>query len=222
MDYWLYFLGAAGISEVIVNTHYQAELVQEYLSRPLYSNRVSVSHEKFLLGTAATLRFNYSKLKGKRIMLVHADNWCPIDLNKFIDHHEVTVNQKCLITMMTFKCQNPSECGIVSLDSLGIVQDFFEKSMNPPGDIANAAVYILEPMVIDWIYYNQSVFDFSLDVIPKFLGRINTFHNSDIHRDIGSIDSLRLSQNDTIAKIKWPIADKWQRNFLKNVIHSQI
>ena len=222
MDYWLYFLSKAGISEAIVNTHYQAKYVQEYLGRPCYANWVSASQEEILLGTASTLRFNYSRLKGKRIMLVHADNWCPIDLDQFINHHDASTHQNYAMTMMTFKCENPSECGIVGLDSSGIVQEFFEKSNNPPGNIANAAVYILEPMVLEWSVANPDISDFSLDVIPKFLGRINTYHNAEIHRDIGSIGSLRLSQKDNITKIEWPIADEWQRNFIKNQIHSMV
>ncbi len=222
MDYWLYFLRKAGISEVIVNTHYHAKFVQEYLMRPRYVNWVFESHEEILLGTAATLKFNYSRLKGKRIILSHADNWCPIDLNQFIEHHNALAHKNYVMTMMTFNCENPKECGIVSLDSSGVVQKFFEKSANPPGNIANAAVYIIEPILLDWIVANPSVSDFSLDVIPKFLGRINTYHNAGIHRDIGSIRSLRLSQNDVIPKIEWPVVDDWQRNFIKNKIHSLI
>jgi mannose-1-phosphate guanylyltransferase len=222
MDYWLYFLSKAGISEVIVNTHYQAKCVKEYLGRSRYAKWVSTSHEEILLGTAATLRFNYPRLKGKRILLLHADNWCPIDLNQFINHHDATVHKNYAMTMMTFKCDNPSECGIVALDSSGTVKEFFEKSGNPPGNIANAAVYILEPIVLEWIAANPDASDFSLDVIPQFIGRINTFHNAVIHRDIGSIKSLKLAQKDRISKIAWPIADEWQRNFIKNPIHSLV
>ena len=36
----------------------------------------------------------------------------------------------------------------------------------------------------------KNTIDFSTEVLPHFLGRINTFHNDDYHRDIGTMQSL--------------------------------
>jgi mannose-1-phosphate guanylyltransferase len=99
--------------------------------------------------------------------------------------------------MMTFDTDAPQSCGIVELDSYGVVQAFHEKVANPPGVRANAAVYIFEPSVIDYIYsLNREVCDISIDVLPNFLGKIQTFHNMDYHRDIGTLESLALAERD--------------------------
>jgi mannose-1-phosphate guanylyltransferase len=72
---------------------------------------------------------------------------------------------------------------------------FHEKVTNPPGTRANAAVYIMEPDVVDFIASLGKAFvDLSTEVIPRFLGRITTFHNTDYHRDIGTCDSLRRAE----------------------------
>ena len=68
---------------------------------------------------------------------------------------------------------------------------FHEKVENPPGNLANAAVYIMESEVMEFAGRLPSkVNDISLDVIPHFLGRILLCENEGYHRDIGSIESL--------------------------------
>ena len=94
-----------------------------------------------------------------------------------------------------------------------------EKSKNPPNNIANAAIYCLEPEVLNWINLNENIQDFSTEVIPKFLGRVATWRNKRIHRDIGTIENLKIAQKDHIQKINW-IPDKyWETFFKKHKIH---
>ena len=72
---------------------------------------------------------------------------------------------------------------------------FHEKVPNPPGRLANAAVYILAPAVLAFIAsLGKDEVDFSTEVLPKYLGRINTYENSVYHRDIGNPESLRKAE----------------------------
>jgi mannose-1-phosphate guanylyltransferase len=99
--------------------------------------------------------------------------------------------------MMTFRTRSPESCGIVALDQAEIVREFHEKVTHPPGNLANAAVYILEPEVLEYLRgLKKSFVDFSSEVIPHFLGRIYTFHNSDYHEDIGTLEHWRRAQNE--------------------------
>ncbi len=103
---------------------------------------------------------------------------------------------------MTFYTDAPETCDIVDLDERGAVRTFHEKVANPPGNLANAAVYILAPAVMDFIAgLGKEVIDFSMEVLPHFLGRINTFHNGIYHRDIGTIESLMIAQSEYPAAI---------------------
>ena len=48
---------------------------------------------------------------------------------------------------------------------------FHEKVENPPGNLANGAVYIFEPEVIDDIAsLGKSVVDLSTEIIPNYVG----------------------------------------------------
>ena len=99
--------------------------------------------------------------------------------------------------MMTFSTSNPDSCGIVELDKDGTVTAFHEKVPNPPGNLANGAVYILAPSVMNFLAgLGKTVIDFSTEVLPHYMGRINTFQNDIYHRDIGSPESLKAAQSD--------------------------
>ena len=137
-------------------------------------------------------------------MLIHADNLSLFDVSAFMDRFYSRANN-IDITMMTFFTDDPQTCGIVELDEEGVVIAFHEKVEIPPGNLANAAVYILAPVVLNFIAsLGKEVLDFSTEVLPHFIGRINTYHNSVYHRDIGNMESLQLAQAeypDVLARL---------------------
>ena len=194
LKYWLDNLSQAGIDEFLINTHYKANDVEEFIRQSHFQDRISLVYEKNLLNTAGPLIKNRDFFKKESFMLVHADNLSFCDFNKFIEAHK-NRPKACEITMMLFKTDKPSSCGIVALDERGVVQAFYEKVQNPPSNLANGAVYICEPSVIDFVCsLDKEDADFSLDVLPHFLGKINTFMNDIYHRDIGTVESYALAQ----------------------------
>ena len=67
-----------------------------------------------------------------------------------------------------------------------------QKVPDPPGNLANGAVYIFEPEVIDKIKALPSgLKDLSTQIIPNYIDRIQTFFHDGYHRDIGNIQSLQ-------------------------------
>ena len=80
---------------------------------------------------------------------------------------------------------------------------------------------LIEAEIIDWILQHPKVSDFSTEVLPHFVGRIATWQNENVLRDIGSIDMLRDAQSDNCFVPDWP-DDSWNKNFLHNPIHQQI
>ena len=72
-----------------------------------------------------------------------------------------------------------------------------KKVKNPPGNLANGAVYVTAPTVMNFLAdLNKKTIDFSTEVLPHYLGRINTFHNDSYHRDIGTVESLLAAQTE--------------------------
>ena len=194
LDHWMELLSAGGIEDVLVNLHYLPDQVRAYLASCRYPLRIATAYEPRLLGTGGTLLRNRDYFRGEPVMLVHADNLSLFDIRAFIARfaeRQAGVD----MTMMTFLTDAPETCGIVELDPTGIVRAFHEKVPNPPGRLANAAVYILAPAVLEFIAgLGKADVDFSTEVLPKYLGRINTYENAVYHRDIGNPESLRRAE----------------------------
>jgi dTDP-glucose pyrophosphorylase len=161
-----------------------------------------MSYEETLLGTGGTLLRNRDFSGSEPIMLIHADNLCFADFQSFINFHN-NRPKNTIITMMTFTTNTPYTCGIVVLDKYGVIQSFYEKVKNPPGNIANGAVYIIEPQIFDFLSkLNKPYIDFSIDVLPFLLNKIYTYHNNNYHRDIGSLESYLSAQIECPVSLK--------------------
>lgn len=194
LEYWFAMLMSAGVTSIIMNLHYLPQIMKEWVELTEYGPFVKMVYEKTLLGTGGTLFQNRDFMDDEPVILIHADNLCFIDMKAYIDAHK-NRPQGTEITMMTFDTLTPETCGIVDVDHLGIVRAFYEKVVNPPSNLANAAVYIVEPSVIDFLAsLNKSFIDFSTQVLPAYMGRIYTFHNVHYHRDIGNPESYLTAQ----------------------------
>ena len=222
LEYWLETLYSSDVGEVLINLHHHSKIVQKFLNRSRFEGWVSSVFEDTLLGTAGTLRANNKYFQDCTSLLVHADNWCQCNFADFLHYHRTLRPKHCTITMMTFESPTPETCGIVEIDSDGVVHAFHEKSNNPPGNKANGAVYLLEPEILNWILENPGISDFSTEVLPHFISRIATWHNQGIHRDIGALPMLKLAQSDPKPSSCWSETDTWQEEFLRNPIHQQL
>jgi mannose-1-phosphate guanylyltransferase len=194
LGYWLDLLFEGGFESAVVNTHYLPARVREFVAASPWRERVTLVHEDQLLGTGGTVLRNREHFTGAAFLVAHADNLTRFDARKFRERHEHRP-AGAAITMMTFETDAPQSSGIVVENKAGLVTEFHEKVANPPGNHANAAVYIFEPEVIDFLAaLGRPVIDLSTEVLPHFLGRICSFHNADYHRDIGTPESLRKAE----------------------------
>ena len=199
LDHWLALLFNGGIESALINTHYLPERVREFVAGSRWRSQVVLTHEDRLLGTGGTILRNRDFFADQPFMVIHADNLSLFDVLAFIAHH-ATRPAGTSITMMTFDTDVPESCGIVELDQRGVVQRMHEKVPQPPGRRANAAVYILEPMVIRFLEsLGKPIVDLSTEVLPHFMGQISAFHNDRYHRDIGSLANLRKAEAEISA-----------------------
>jgi mannose-1-phosphate guanylyltransferase len=183
---WLERLTQAGIGPFLVNTHYLADQVEQFIAASPYRDQVTLVHEPTLLGTAGTLMANLDFFQGEDGLLIHADNYCLADFREFIEAHRQRP-PNCLLTMMTFCTDTPSSCGIVELDDRGVVVDFHEKVANPPGNLASGAIYLLSAQFFEFTKSQLSrVNDFSTEILPQFLGRIYSFQTIATFIDVGT------------------------------------
>ena len=136
-----------------------------------------------------------------RIFVVaHADNLTDFDVRGFIEAHRRRPAD-CAITMLGFRTDAPRSCGILEVDDRGTVTAFHEKVDDPPGNLANGAVYLFEPEVVEAIAsFGRPVVDLSTEIIPRFIGRIICVETHGYHRDIGTPESLARAIADTAPR----------------------
>lgn len=192
LQIWLENLTNAGLNSFLINTHYLHSEVEKFVFNSEFNSFCSLVYEEELLGTAGTIINNLDFADNEDLLVIHADNYCLQDMKTFIYAHNSRPNG-CLMTMMTFRTDNPSSCGIVEIDEHNIVNRFFEKVDNPPSNLANGAVYILTKEFLTEIKGRSDVIDFSTQVIPNYLGKIYSFETNKIFLDIGTLDSYNIA-----------------------------
>jgi len=190
LDIWLSDLSKAGFNSFLVNTHHLANVVTKHIKNHPLSDLIKIAYEPELLGTAGTLAANKDFFSMEPTLIAHADNFCLCDWSKFIEAHAKRPTNT-IMTMMTFRTPTPQTCGIVQLNSEGVVENFFEKSDTPPDNLANAAIYLIESSVIDLLLsIDPPITDISTELIPQLLGKIYSWENTDMVIDIGTSESL--------------------------------
>lgn len=196
LAYWLDLVFEHGVERALVNTHYMAPAVDAFVAQSPWRDQIDLVYEPELLGTGGTLAANRAWFGDQPLLLAHADNLTDVDVDDLRARHQGRP-AGCAITMLAFRTDDPRSCGILETDEQDRVVAFHEKVENPPGDLANAAVYILEPEVADYAAsLGRAFVDLSTEVIPAFLGRILAVEHRGYHRDIGNPESLRRAHEE--------------------------
>jgi mannose-1-phosphate guanylyltransferase len=190
---WLERLSSYHCGPFLINTHYKAEAVASFIAAGPHRDRVTLAHEPELLGTAATLRRQVDFFGGEDGLMIHADNYCRADFGGFMDAHRRRP-AGCLLSMMTFRTDTPSACGIVTLNERNVVVRFEEKQALPHGNLANGAVYLLSAELLSELRSSgPDITDFSTQVLPTLLGRIYSHETSAALIDIGTPQNYALA-----------------------------
>ncbi len=189
---WLDKLEELNFHSTLINTHYLSDKVYKSIEGWKNKNlRVYTTFEENLLGTAGTLVKNLEFFRDSRGLIIHADNLTTDSLSNLLDAHENRPNGT-LLTMLTFETNNPRECGIVEIDGNNILKNFHEKVENPPGNLANGAVYAFSEDFIEYLFKMQkTIEDISNDLIPLLSNRIFTYKTTSSFLDIGNHANLK-------------------------------
>jgi mannose-1-phosphate guanylyltransferase len=182
LEWWLTEFENLGVDECFVNTHHLAHVVEEYISNRPHSSWISLIHEPTLVGTAGTVFSLREHFRSDVLLLAHADNLVQGSLEGLITAHARRPT-RCDMTMLTFTTSRKADVGTVVVDSDGVVLEYFEKNPSAPGNLANAAVFLIEPVVLDEL---GSAVDFCKEVLPRMVERIFTVKFEGTLIDIGT------------------------------------
>jgi mannose-1-phosphate guanylyltransferase len=188
---WLKICRDLGLDEVLINLHSHAASVRRFLEGTDYGMKVRVAEEQVLLGSAGTLRANRNWVAGEEFFWVfYADVLHRADLHGMERFHALT---RPSATLGVYQVPDPCRCGIVSIGTEGIVEEFVEKPKNPKGDLAFSGLLIGTQRLLDAIP-EESPSDLGFHVLPKLVGQMRAFPIQDYLIDIGSIENYQRAQ----------------------------
>jgi mannose-1-phosphate guanylyltransferase len=183
------------VESVLVNTHYLADRVAEFVA----SRRglpVTLAYEPVLLGSAGTIAANWSFVAGvESFLVVYADNLTTFPLSELIAFH---ATHQRIASMALFRSPNPSACGVVEMDDTGLVTGFWEKPANPPGNLVNAGLYVFRRQVRPYLPADVPA-DVGRSLMPALVGRAMGLPIKDYFVDIGTLENYYSAQADYAA-----------------------
>jgi mannose-1-phosphate guanylyltransferase len=197
INWWFESMQKAGVTEVLINLHHLPDMVMVHINTLDTPIKVEFAYEPILLGSAGTLRANKSFVQDQKAFFIfYGDNLTNTSLSNLYNFH---VSQPHAFTMALFETNNPSGCGIVSLNSAATITCFEEKPANPTSNLANAGLYVASPAVIDLIDSAKTPTDIGFDLLPLLVGKMSGYKINDYLIDIGTHKNLEKARQD------WPL-----------------
>ncbi len=193
---WLDLLAKHGVTDVLINTHYLRPTVAEFIKQYNESHtniRVTEFFEETLLGSAGTLAENKSFVAGEENFLIcYADILTNLNITDMVKLHKSHTGH---LTMALFHAENPSACGIATLDEKKLITNFIEKPENPTSDLANAGIYVTDQHFFDLIDDTRPQ-DIGFSVLPKLSGQMYGYETNAYVLDVGTMEKYERAQKE--------------------------
>jgi len=198
IDYWFSLFRKYNIDEILINTHYLSENINNYIKNHVQDLKIKVECETELLGSLGSiLKYLPYFSTEKYLLTFYSDNLTNLNIKKFITFHE-SHDLPCTIGL--FRCEKPEECGIATLNDDNIVIDFIEKPKNSDSNLANAGIYAFDLDIFNQfeLNNNKGLLDIAYDLIPQLVGQMKAFIINDFILDIGTHENYKKA-NDYIT-----------------------
>jgi aminoglycoside/choline kinase family phosphotransferase/GTP:adenosylcobinamide-phosphate guanylyltransferase len=141
-------LKAAGCTEIIINTHHLAHLIENFILGRDHGIPIILRHEQKILGTGGAIRNVKDLLDHQPLIVINADIVSDIDMGALFEGH---CRQAKPVTMAL---HHREPFNLVGVDRLERVVGFTNRGYTPSDDhqiMAFTGIQILNPKVVDWI-----------------------------------------------------------------------
>lgn len=184
----------AGVTELVINTHYFPEAVTSYFGDGSdFGVNIEYSHEPEILGTAGGLKKVEHHFKNnEEFLVVYGDNLFDLDFSKFIKQ---TLGKDEVGSLLLFDRTKSANSGIaggvVEIDEQNNVVGFYEAQHKPEINYVNGGIYKLTPEVLNYIPA-KTFYDFGKHVFPEMLNNLKKLKGYVIepHEALFGIDNL--------------------------------
>ena len=198
LDIWLELCARSGITEVLINLHAHADLVEEHLRRSQPPVAVNLIYEADLLGSAGTIAANRSWVgSDAAFWILYSDVLTNTNLRKIWTFHKAHEDSA---TLALYRVPDPSRCGVALTDEADVITDFVEKPQHPRSDWVFSGIMVAGRELLNAIPQDLPA-DISIHVLPLLLGKMRAYRLRDYVLDIGTL------QNYEAAQMSWPGLD---------------
>ena len=190
LDWVIRFLAQQGISNVILSTGYQGQMIADhYANHPVEGVNVSCRHEAQPMGTAGGF---LNALAGQRSpsanwLVGNGDSLVLADLGKFCAS---LAQRDCAAGILGVRMDDAGRYGTIKANEQGLLEAFHEK--RPGAGLINAGVYFFRDDAVS-LFPKKPVLSFETDVFPHLLAkgvRIGVYETNAPFIDIGTPDTL--------------------------------
>jgi NDP-sugar pyrophosphorylase family protein len=194
----LRYLAASGVTDLAVNVHHHAEMIETYLDEVDPPLRIRVYREAELRGTAGAL-FPMSEFLTTPFLVLYGDVVTDVDLRSLLD------GARGLATLAYYRSADVRGKGVLELDGTGRIVRFVEKPPSRSGTRSvNAGIYALDPAIRRFIPPRG---DFGFDVWPALTAAGEAIYGFEVDGyvlDMGSPEALRRLEHDVAAgRVPW-------------------
>ena len=202
MDILLSHLSSFGIKDVIANTYYKAEYIQNHCKNNKFGINFNFIQEQELSGTAGGLKKCQFFLEDvDDFIVLSGDGLTDVDIEKTYLSHK---KSNAIATIVTKEVEHSevSKYGIIVTDETGTVKSFQEKPSidEAKSNLANTGIYIFKREIFNYIPEN-TFYDFAKNVFIELMKnneKINTYNHKGYWSDIGSIEQYKQSNRDIL------------------------
>jgi mannose-1-phosphate guanylyltransferase len=196
LAWWMDHLERHGVDEVLINLHHLPDPVRAFAAEYKGPVKIHLVMEETLLGSAGTLHANRGFVAGEeQFFILYADNLTDVDLSALLAFNTA---HPAPLTVGLFHAENPSACGIVSLDDDARIVEFEEKPREPKGDLASAGMFIARGGLFEYVCPASYPYDLGNHVMPTMIGAMNGVLVEGYLRDVGTQEGLHR------AELEWP------------------
>lgn len=200
-------LGNQNINEIILAMGYKPDSIRNYFDNMSgLATRIIYSEETSPLGTAGAVKNAAQYIdKDKTLLVINGDIFTDLNLMQMLNFHK---NKKAKVTIALTSVYDPTQFGVVEIDSHQRVTRFVEKPKQQEitSNLVNAGVYILESEVLDGIPQGKR-FMFEHDVFPQLLADgepVYGYPTNAYWIDVGTPEKyLKLNQDLLLGKCKF-------------------
>jgi len=204
LEHQINLLKKHGIKEIVILTHYLAEVIEKYLKDgENFGVKISYFKEEKPMGTAGGLKEIRDKLKSD-FLVIYGDTMLNMDLGRLIAFHKKNGG---IATLVLHPTDHPYDSDLVEIDKNQKIIAFHQKP-RPENqyfrNLANTAIYVMSPKILKYIKRGVKA-DFGKDIFPKIFKKeaIYGYQTAEYVRDVGTpARLLEVNKDYKNGKIK--------------------